>query len=147
MKKASMILSHLSSLPQFRLLKPQKCYQKYIECLKPQWQKGIAFMYIKEETLFIAVKHPAFKVELNCNKDSLIDILKMLNRHHLACEMLIANKIHIFHSKYHAIPDEKSKEETKPYYQEQAQGEFTLPKDEKLKEAFQRIKATITCKK
>jgi hypothetical protein len=146
MKKASVILSHLCSLPQFRLLKPQECYQTYIKSLKPKWQKGIAFMYIKEEILFIAVKHPAFKVDLNCNKDSLIYILKMLNKHHLDCRMMIANKVMVFHSKYHAIPDEEPTT-TVPYYQEQSNGNFKMPKDEKLKEAFERIQKKIECKK
>ena len=142
MKNANSILSHLSSLPQFRLLKPQVCYQKYIKLLKPHWQKGVAFVYIKEEVLFIAVIHPAFKAELNCNKDLLIDFLKMLNRHDLECKKILAKKVVIFHSKYHAISEDKE-EETRPYYQEQAQGNFEMPKDEALQECFKRMKEKI----
>ncbi|MDQ7084693.1 MAG: hypothetical protein Q9M36_07080 [Sulfurovum sp.] len=146
MKKAHSILSHLSSLPQFKLLKPQGCYQNYIKLLKPKWQKGIAFIYIKEETLFIAVTHPVFKVELNYNKDSLIDLLKMLNTYDLDCKMMIANKVVVFHSKYHPVTQTKIDVLTVPYYQEQALGRFESPKDTKLQEAFERIKNVIQCK-
>jgi hypothetical protein len=147
MKKASLILSHLSSLPQFRLLKIQKCYQSYIAILPKKWQKAIAFVYIKEEILHIAVKHPGFKMELNYNKDLLKSLLRDLNRYNLDCKMMIANKIIIFHSKYHAMPDEKPEPQTVPYYQEQSNGNFEMPKDEALKEAFERIKTRIECKK
>ncbi|SFV59123.1 hypothetical protein MNB_SV-13-152 [hydrothermal vent metagenome] len=145
MKNASLILSHLSSLPQFRLLKPQACYQKYISCLSQKWQKAIAFVYIKNEILYIAITHPGFKQELNYMKDSLRSVLRDLNKYDLNCKSMIANKVIIFHSKYHAIPEEKSEPKTVPYYQEQAQGVFEMPKDEKLKDAFQRIQDMIQC--
>ena len=76
MKKVSMILSHLSNQPQFRYLKQESCYKKYISLLGAKWQKAVAFIYIKNDTLFIAVTHPGFKMELNYNKDLLISLLK-----------------------------------------------------------------------
>jgi len=141
-----MILSHLSSLPQFKVLKRQECYQKYLSLLSPKWQKAIAFLYIKEETLFIAVTHPGFKMELNYNRDLLKSLLIQLNTHVLECKMLTASQVVIFHSKYHALPKEKNLESTVPYYQERSTGSFTLPQDTKLKEHFKRIKALIQCK-
>jgi hypothetical protein len=146
MKKAHSILSHLSSLPQFKVLKRQECYQKYINLLSPKWQKAIAFVYIKEETLFIAVTHPGFKMELNYNRDLLKSLLMQLNTHDTSCEMLIATKVVIFHSKYHAMPEEKASYVSVPHYIEQANGAFNTPEDEALKESFERIKALIQCK-
>ena len=146
MKKAHSILSHLSSLPQFKVLKRQECYQKYINLLSPKWQKAIAFIYIKEETLFIAVTHPGFKMELNYNRDLLKSLLMQLNTHDTSCEMLIATKVVIFHSKYHAMPEEKASYVSVPHYIEQANGAFNTPEDEALKESFERIKALIQCK-
>jgi hypothetical protein len=146
MKKAHSILSHLSSLPQFKVLKRQECYQKYINLLSPKWQKAIAFVYIKEETLFIAVTHPGFKMELNYNRDLLKSLLMQLNTHDTSCEMLIATKVVIFHSKYHAMPEEKASYVSVPHYIEQADGAFNTPEDEALKESFERIKALIQCK-
>jgi hypothetical protein len=145
MKKASMILSHLSSQPQFKLLKKQECYQKFIALLTPKWQKAIAFVYVKNMTLFVAVKHPGFKMELNYNRDLLKSLLTQLTNNIQACESLQANNVVIFHSKYHPV-DEQKTSQTTPHYQERAQGDFTLPTDDDLKEKFERIKSIIRCK-
>jgi hypothetical protein len=145
MKKACMILSHLSSQPQFKSLKRQECYQKYIDLLSPKWKKAVAFIYIKDETLFIAVTHPGFKMELNYNRDLLKSLLTQLNRHDEACKMMQAEKVVVFHSKYHAMPQEKTSYVSVPYYHERAKGDFETPSDEELKEKFERIKAIVTC--
>jgi hypothetical protein len=145
MKKASMILSHLSSQPQFKSLKRQACYEKYISLLSNKWQKAVAFVYIKDETLFIAVTHPGFKMELNYNKDLLKSLLTQLSTHDKSCEMMQAQKVVIFHSRYYAMPEEKASYVSIPHYHERAKGDFETPEDEKLKEKFERIKALITC--
>ncbi|HIC78052.1 MAG TPA: hypothetical protein EYP02_02605, partial [Sulfurovum sp.] len=71
MKKAHTIISHISNLPEFKLLKKHYCYQKFISLLNPRFKKAIAFVYIRDETLFVALSHPGFKMELNYNKDLL----------------------------------------------------------------------------
>lgn len=140
-----MILSHLSSRPQFKSLKRQECYEKYISLLSNKWQKAVAFVYIKDETLFIAVTHPGFKMELNYNKDLLKSLLTQLDKHGKACEMMQAEKVVIFHSKYYAMPQEKISYATIPHYHERAKGDFETPEDKELKEKFERIKALIAC--
>lgn len=142
-----MILSHLSSLPQFKVLKRQECYQKYINLLSPKWQKAVAFVYIKDDTLFIAVTHPGFKMELNYNRDLLKSLLTQLNQYDTACKMMSASKVIVFHSKYYAMPEEKNDISTVPHYLERAEGLFKTPKHSSLKESFERIKALISCKK
>ncbi|WP_424556890.1 hypothetical protein [Sulfurovum sp.] len=146
MKNASMILSHLSSQPHFKSLKRQECYQKYINLLSSKWQKAVAFVYIKDETLFIAVTHPGFKMELNYNRDLLKSLLTQLNRHDQTCKTMQAEKVVVFHSKYHAMPQEKASYESVPHYHERAEGNFDTPSDEELKEKFERIKSIVTCK-
>ena len=146
MKNASMILSHLSSQPQFRSLKRQECYQKYIKLLSPKWQKAVAFVYIKEETLFIAVTHPGFKMELNYNRDLLKSLLTQLNTHDEECSIMHADKVVVFHSKYHPMPQEKTSYESVPHYEERAQGNFDMPLDEELKEKFEHIKKIVSWK-
>ena len=147
MKTASSILSHLSSQPHFKKLKTQECYQKYIKFLPPKWQKAIAFIYVKEETLFIAVKHPGFKQELNHKeqKDNFLYILKDFNQYVKPCKEMKASKMFTFHSKYHPIETVQIPKETVPYYEEQAYGDFELPQQEELKEAFLKIQKTIQC--
>ncbi len=141
-----MILSHLSSQPQFRSLKRQECYQKFIDLLSPKWQKAVAFVYIKDETLFIAVTHPGFKMELNYNRDLLKTLLTEFTRHDEACKMMQAEKVVVFHSKYYAMPQEKVSYVSVPHYHERAEGNFETPSDRELKEKFERIKAIVTCK-
>ncbi len=141
-----MILSHLSSKPQFKSLKRQECYQKYINLLSQKWQKALAFVYIKDETLFIAVTHPGFKMELHYNRDLLKSLLTQLNTYDLACKEMTAKKVVVFHSKYHAMPEEKASLSTVPHYHERSSGTFDMPTDKDLKESFERIKALILCK-
>jgi len=143
-----MILSHLSSLPQFKVLKRQECYQKYIKLLSPKWQKAVAFIYIKEETLFIAVTHPGFKMELNYNRDLLKSLLTQLNTYDNACEMMSASKVVVFHSKYHPMQKKVETIPTVPYYAELASSDFEIQnKDAELQEKFEQIKKHILCNK
>ncbi len=146
MKKAHTILSHLSNQPQFRFLKQQSCYQKYIKLLGNKYQKAIAFIYIKNETLFIAVTHPGFKMELNYNKDLLKSLLTQLTTHDKECKMMKADKVVIFHSKYHPVTKVVETVTTVPYYQERASSNFVIKtEDEALKEKFKALKKVIEC--
>ena len=148
MKKAHTILSHLSSLPQFKVLKRQECYGKYIKLLSPKWQKAVAFIYIKDETLFIAVTHPGFKMELNYNRDLLKSLLTQLNTYDSACEMMSASKVVVFHSKYHPIQKKVEDISTVPHYAELASSDFEIQsKDADLKAKFEQIKERILCNK
>jgi len=144
MKKASSILSHLSNQPQFKYLKQEGCYKKYISLLSVKWQKAVAFIYIKNETLFIAVTHPGFKMELNYNRDLLISLLKQLSSLDEKCRMLQADKAVIFHSKYRSIVKETPEESTVPYYSELATSSFDIEMlDDALKEKFEETKTLI----
>ena len=141
-----MILSHLSSQPQFKSLKRQECYQKYINLLSKKWQKAVAFVYIKDETLFIAVTHPGFKMELNYNRDLLKSVLTQLTSHDNECEMMKADKVVVFHSKYHPVVKVVDDITTVPYYHEQAHSDFKIEtEDEALKEKFEDIQKVIEC--
>ncbi|MCF6243949.1 MAG: hypothetical protein L3J43_02810 [Sulfurovum sp.] len=144
MKKASSILSHLSNQPQFKFLKQQGCYKKYIGLLTPKYQKAIAFIYIKDETLFIAVTHPGFKMELNYNKDLLKSVLTQFANHDENCEMMRASKVVVFHSKYHPVEKEKEDVSTVPYYNELASVDFDIQSDDaEIIAKFEQIKKHI----
>jgi hypothetical protein len=144
MKKVSAILSHLTDQPQFKYLKQQHCYKKYISLLGTKWQKAIAFVYIKNDTLFVAVTHPGFKMELNYNRDLLKSVLTQLTTHDLECEMLKAQKVVVFHSKYHTIEKNEGDITTVPYYNELASSYFDIKsEDEELKAKFEKIKEHI----
>ncbi len=141
-----MILSHIINQPQFKFLKQQSCYQKYIKLLGSKYQKAIAFIYIKDETLFVAVTHPGFKMELNYNKDLLKSVLTQLSSLDNACKMMQAQKVVVFHSKYHPVKKEEEAISTVPYYHERASTAFKIEtKDEELKEKFETLKKVIEC--
>ena len=144
MKKASTVISHIRNLPEFKLLKKHYCYQKFISLLSPRFQKAIAFVYIKEETLFVALSHPGFKMELNYNKNSLKEILTMLAKVDVKCKNMRASKVILFNSKHISIIKEQKIESTVPYYEEMAWGEFDIESEDKeLREAFNKIKKSI----
>ncbi len=144
MKKASLILSQLGNLPQFKLLKQQECYKKYISLLGAKWQKAIAFVYIRDNTLFIAVRHPGFKMELNYNRDLLKSVLTQLGTLDKACSGLKADKVAIFHSKYRSVLQEKPAPDTVPHYHELASQEFPVRSDDQeIKKRFEALKAVI----
>ncbi len=146
MKNASVILSHLVNQPQFKYLKQQVCYRKFISLLGAKWQRAIAFVYIKNDTLFVAVTHPGFKMELNYNRDLLKSVLTQLAAHESECRMLKAEKVVIFHSKYRTLIKETPKEDTVPYYHEMAKSDFEIvSKDEDLRAVFEQTKETIRC--
>ena len=144
MKHANTILSHIQSLPQFKVLKSHYCYQKFITSLSPKFQKAIAFIYVRDNTLFIALSHPGFKMELNYSKDSLKDVLNMLGRIDKRCQALRASKVVLFNSRHLSIIKEKKTESTVPYYQEHSLGTFHIESEDKeLIEAFENIRSSI----
>jgi len=146
MKNAYTILSHITTKPQFKFLKQQVCYKKYIKLLSSKYQKAIAFIYIKNEILYIAVTHPGFKMELNYNRDLLKSILTQFKNHHKDCEMMQAKDIIIFHSKYYPTKQEKKEESTVPYYSELASEKFEiLSKDKDIIKKFENIKEHVKC--
>ncbi len=144
MKQANTILSHIQSLPQFKLLKSHYCYQKFISSLNPRFKKAIAFVYVKEETLFVALSHPGFKMEMNYQKEILISILDILAKQEEKCQRLKAKKVVFFNSKHISIIKEKKIESTVPHYKEMAQGEFSIKSEDKeLIKAFEAVRDSI----
>jgi hypothetical protein len=144
MKKANSILSHILHLPQFKTLKSHYCYQKFVSLLTPRFQKAIAFVYVRQETLFVALSHPGFKMELNYNKDLLKNLLTMLAKQDEKCKSIKVSKVVLFNSKHNSIIKKKNIEDTVPYYEEMALGEFTIEsEDRELREAFEKIRESI----
>jgi len=144
MKKVSTILSHLSNQPQFKVLKQEGCYKKYIALLGAKWQKAVAFIYIKNNTLFVAVTHPGFKMELNYNRDLLKSILTQMASLDTECKMMKADKVVVFHSKYRSMVKDEPEITTVPYYYESSTATFDLHGlDTDLKEKFKEIQKTI----
>ena len=145
MKQANTILSHLQTLPQFRILKSHYCYQKFLSLLSPKFQKAIAFIYVKEETLFVALSHPGFKMELNYNKELLKSVLALLAQEDEKCQNITASKVVLFNSRNHQFVKKESSYQSIPYYQEMALGDFSIQSEDKeLLQAFENIRQSIS---
>jgi len=144
MQQANTILSHLQSLPQFKLLKRHYCYQKFISLLNPRFQKAIAFVYVRDNTLFVALSHPGFKMEMNYQKELLLSLLGILAKQDKKCQQMQASKVVLFNSKHISIIKEEKIESTVPHYQEMALGEFTIESDdEDIVKAFEAVRDSI----
>lgn len=145
MKQANVILSHIRTLPQFKVLKRHYCYQKYLSLLNPRFRKAVAFIYVRDNTLFVALSHPGFKMELNYNKDLLKILLDMLVTSDEKCKGMKASKVVLFNSKHLSIIKKEQIASTVPHYKEMALGNFTIEsKDEALISAFKKIQQSIT---
>lgn len=143
MKNVRSILSHLAHQPQFKPLQKQKCYQKFITLLSPKYQKAIAFVYLREQTLYVALSHPGYKMELHYNRDLLKSVLTMMSEHDTECSGIQANNVVIFNSRYHAPSTQKALQ-TDPKYHELSYADFTIEtKDKALREKFEAIKKRI----
>lgn len=143
MENVSSILSHLTHQPQFKSLRKQTCYRKFIQLLPLKFQQAIAFVYLDKTTLFVALSHPGYKMELNYNRDLLKSVLTMLGEYDETCRQMSAENIVIFNSKYHT-PAQEEPPSTDPKYHELAQADFLIQSDDQsIREKFESIKKRI----
>jgi len=129
MKSSRQILSHLRSLPQFGSLAQHHCYQKFLGLLPPRFQQAVAFVYIKNRTLFIALSHPGYKMELNYNKELFKELLATLRQHLPECDALVAEEVVLFNARHHT-DKAHTVQESIPYYSELSSGTFSVESDD-----------------
>ncbi len=147
MKTPSSILATILHRREFTKINSGYCYSKFISLLQPKFQKAIAFVYLKNSTLFIALSHPGFKMELTYNIEMLKSIFTMLIANDNRCHDLSVEKVVIFNSnKITITQNQPPKVDTIPYYHEAATGSFAINCTAKeLREKFQAIKESIAC--
>jgi len=144
MKTAQSLLASLVDTHAFRPLSQHRCYRKFLELLPPRFREAIAFVTVKNRQLMVALSHPGYKMELNYNQDLLKGLLKTLIEAKPECAFMAADRIVIFPSKYHPMPDASDERESIPRYREAAEGNFPLPEsDPELRDAFLRIRESI----
>ena len=143
MKTADSIIKQLKLLPQFKPLNRHYCYNRFLSSLIPRYRRAIAFVYIKSDTLYIALSHPGVKMELNSNKDLLKSILTKLINRDKSCKDLKASRIVLFNTNRVKIEREEEKE-TVLHYKERASGDFEVKTEDKdLEQRFIDIKEII----
>ncbi len=142
MKSSKQIISYILDKPYFAPLARQTCYSKFLQMLPDRFQKAIAFVYLKNNTFFIALSHPGYKMELNYNQELFKGLLDTLSQSLNRCKWLKADKIVIFNSKIKTI--DKKIPDTTPIYSELSTGEFkTIEIDEEIDKIFIKIKNNI----
>ncbi len=143
MKSSKQIISYILDRPYFAPLNKQICYAKFIHMLPERFQKAIAFVYLKNETFFIALSHPGYKMEFNYNKELFKGLLDTLTKGATECSWIKADKIVIFNSKIKTV-EKKESGNTVPYYSELSTGNFEMKEaDENIAKIFSEIKKNI----
>ncbi len=144
MQTANTIISHIRSLPQFKVLKKHYCYNRFLSSLSPKYQKAIAFVYVRDRTLFIALSHPGYKMELNYKRVFFRDILNTLTEIDKKCVALKVDKVVIFNSKFISILKDKKPTPTVPYYREKSSATFQIKSsDQEIVQSFEKIRKSI----
>lgn len=138
-------MQSISKQPQFRLLAKHICYGKFLAILPPRFRTSIAYIYIKDSTLYFAITHPGIKMELNYNLDLFKSLLDMINREDCLCSFPKVDKLMTFIPKCILQMCEQT-EDTVPHYDEKSTATFdTESLSKELKEAYENIKKAILC--
>ncbi len=144
MKTAQTILSGLGKVPQFHSMHRHKCYDKYLQMLPERFRAAVGFVYVRKKVMYIALSHPGFKMELELNKNTLLDLIQILRSSSSECSDLEADKIILFASKYASMQSTDNDTDTIPRYHEHATGNFIANiKNKKLKKQFDKLKKSI----
>ena len=142
MKNINVIIDHLITNPLYSRLKYQKCFALIKKSLPEPLQKGILFMYVKNDTLFFALKHPAFKMEFDYKLSLIKTLLSSLPPLQTACKTYNIKRIKTFVSKF--TTQSETKIDTVPRYKERAVGLFEIKaQNDDIKEKFEIIKRQI----
>ena len=159
MKNASQIINSIQNKPQFSKLSKYKCIKRIQSVFLPALQRMIKFAYIKNDTLFFVLSHPAGKQEFDNNIQSIKSALKFQNKGTAfakqnvsldlpeECKETLINDIKAFvtHTPIKTV-EEVQKKEMK--YLERATGNFSINiDDEKLNSLVKSIQDIIKAMK
>ena len=142
MKNASQIINIIQSKPQFSKLSKIVCIKKIQSLLVEPIQRMIIFAYIKNDTLFFVLNHPAGKQEFD---NSIENIKSALNFHMPSeCEGIVIKDIKAFVTHTPKKPISSLKPHAQQLYKERATGEFEVKiKDKKLNQLVKTIRDII----
>jgi hypothetical protein len=145
MKTTRSILDNLHGQTHFRPLGQHRCYRQFLSMLPPRFQEAIGFVYVRQATLYVALRHPGYKMELNYNKELLKDLLVTLVESDEGCQKLRADSVVLFNSKYtRGLSSSDKDSATVPYYHELSRGTFEdHSTDPDLHAQFERLRQAI----
>ncbi|WP_457596840.1 hypothetical protein [Hydrogenimonas sp.] len=142
MKQVNAVLQHLIDQPLYAKLRSGECFRLIKEALPAPLRRGVLFMYVKNRTLFFALKHPAFKMEFDYKLSLIKNLLTTLPPLRSACAEFEIREVKAFVSRFAPAPEPPRP--TEPRYRERAHPDFPVrARNEKILEAFEAIKETI----
>ncbi len=128
--------------PTYAKLRQQTCFSLIKKALPATLQRGILFMYVKNRTLFFAVKHPAFKMEFDYKLSLIKKLLSSMPPLQEACGVHRIEQVKVFVSKFSTQPEPESSSE--PRYTERAHPDFAVRTDnERLTSVFEAIRESV----
>ncbi|MDR0467463.1 MAG: hypothetical protein LBG67_01270 [Campylobacteraceae bacterium] len=146
MKKANFIISHLKQHPSYEKLEQLEAYKKLFALLPNRLGDVIRFAYNKNQTLFIVLNHPGYKMEFNYKTTLIKSLLKELIKRDFRCKCIDADEIKVFVSNKAPLTT-KTKSAAVPFYEERSSGNFkNFSKDSKLNRLFEEIRGIICSK-
>ena len=105
-------------------------------------RRGILFMYVRNGTLFFALRHPAYKMEFDYKLPMIKSLLSTIPPLKEACQDHEIRQIRTFVSKF--APKPAARASSEPRYKERATGRFQANvRDETLHRLFEEITETV----
>lgn len=144
MKNASQIINSIQNKPQFSKLSRYKCIKRIESIFVPALQRMIKFSYIKNDTLFFVLNHPAGKQEFDNNIQNIKSALKFHSPEECSDTLIRDIKAFVTHT-----PKSKPITHIKKIqkYQERATGDFNIKiHDDKLNALVRSIQKIIKTK-
>lgn len=142
MKKANLIISHLTSSPSLNHIQKTNCHKKLLGLLPKSMQNGVRFMYNKNDTLFFVLEHPGYKMEFDYKMSLIKELLKSLITVHKECSCINASQVKTFITNMPKLEEARAK--TLPIYDEKSKGNFNNRcKNKKLYNLFEEIRECI----
>jgi hypothetical protein len=146
MKKANFIISHLRQQPSYEKLEQIAAYKKLFALLPNRLGDVVRFAYNKNQTLFIVLEHPGYKMEFNYKITLIKSLLKELIKRDFTCKCIDADEIKIFVTNKAPLTL-RVKSVSGPFYEEKSLGKFkNLTNDTKLNKLFEEIRGIICSK-
>lgn len=144
MKNVSEILSHLFSAPCYYKYREINQVNHFVRLLPLSIKSGIAFGYIQNDILFLALKHPAFKQEFY-HKISLIkQLLKTYQKEKSNLLKVREIKYFVTYNAYQKQVQALQESEIQQCYGELSYGNFiNYAQDKEIHTIFENIRQAI----
>ena len=141
MKNASQIINSIQNKPQFSKLSRFSCIKRIQSIFVPALQRMIKFAYIKNDTLYFVLNHPAGKQEFDNNIQNIKSALNFHTPEECSETLIRDIKAFVTHTPKITI---KAEPKQIQQYTERATGDFDINiKDEKLNSLIKSIQDII----